>query len=280
MIRAALIAAALALPALPMPVLAQADLEARADARVFELIEGERMIGLMRAEGLAYGETLAADLLGRPADAAWAQAMARIYDLPRMRARFEGALGGALTAEEAAPILAFLEGDLGRRIVELELAAREAFADEEAEGAARAVWAEADAAGEARAAQIRRFIEANDLLEENVAAGLTANYEFLAGLAEGGGMPGLETTDDALIAQAYSAEPELRAESAEWLGGYLNLAYGPLSDAELDRYIDFSATPAGRDMNRALFRAFDAMYEGMSRAMGVAAGVRMAGEDI
>ena len=276
MIRAALIALGLLLAAAP-PAAAQG---ADADARVAELLEAPRMIGLMREEGIAYGETLAADLIGRPDDPVWAEALEAIYDERAMLERFETALGEALTAEEAAPIAAFLEGDLGRRIVELELSAREVIADEAAEDAARAAWAEAAARGTPRAGRIETFIAVNDLVEENVASGLTANYEFLAGLAEGGGMGGAETSDEALIAQAYGAEPELRAETEAWLGGYLNLAYGPLSDADLDRYIAFSETDAGRDMNRALFRAFEAMYDGMSRAMGLAAGARMVGEDI
>ena len=276
MIRAALIALGLLLAAAP-PAAAQG---ADADARVAELLEAPRMIGLMREEGIAYGETLAADLIGRPDDPVWAEALEAIYDEEAMLERFETALGEALTAEEAAPIAAFLEGDLGRRIVELELSAREVIADEAAEDAARAAWAEAAARGTPRAGRIETFIAVNDLVEENVASGLTANYEFLAGLAEGGGMGGAETSDEALIAQAYGAEPELRAETEAWLGGYLNLAYGPLSDADLDRYIAFSETEAGRDMNRALFRAFEAMYDGMSRAMGLAAGARMVGEDI
>lgn len=280
MLRAALTAICLAAPPLAGPAMAQDAAEAAADARLAELMETGRMIGLMHAEGMAYGETLAADLLGRPGDASWAQSLARIYDRRAMQERFEAALADALTAEEAAPIIDFIESDLGRRVVELELAAREAFADPSAEEAARAVWVEMAAEGGARVDLIEEFIEANDLLQENVAAGLTANYEFLAGLADGGGMEGAETTDDALIAQAYSAEPEIRAETEEWLGGYLSLAYGPLSDDELARYVAFSETEAGRDMNRALFRSFDAMYDGMSRAMGAAAALELAGEDI
>ena len=272
MIRATLVAACvLAAP----PALAGS-----AGARVAELIEAPRLVELMREEGLAYGETLATDLIGRPDDAVWAEALQSIYDQGAMLARFEGALDEALTPEEAEPIVAFLEGDLGRRVVDLELAAREAIGDPAAEDAARAVWAEVAEEGGPRAERIEAFIDVNDLVEENVAAGLTANYEFLAGLAEGGGMLGSDTTEDALIAQAYGAEPELRAETEAWLGGYLHLAYGPLSDAELDAYIAFSETEAGRDMNRALFRAFEAMYDGMSRAMGRAAGERMVGEDI
>jgi hypothetical protein len=272
MIRAAMTAAFLivAPPALAQPT----------DARIADLIEAPRLIALMREEGLAYGRTLAADLIGRPDDPVWAEALDAIYDEDAMLARFENALDEALTQEEGGPIAAFLDGDLGQRVVQLELAGREAIADPDAEDAARAVWAEVAAEGGPRAERIEAFIAANDLVEENVAAGLTANYEFLAGLAEGGGMLGAETTEDALIAQAYGAEPELRAETEAWLGGYLHLSYGPLSDAELDDYIAFSVSEAGRDMNRALFRAFEEMYDGMSRALGRAAGERMRGEDI
>ena len=280
MLRAALIALSLSAAQVGLPALAQDMAEAQADERLAELLDSARTVELMHAEGLAYGDTLARDFLGRPGGASWTQAMTRIYDLPAMRRRFETTLADALTAEQAAPIIDFLESDLGRRIVELELGARAAFADPDAEEAAREVWAEAASAGTARAGLIEEFIAANDLVEENVASGLTANYEFLAGLAEGGGMDGLDTTDDALIAQAYAAEPELRAEAEAWLGGFLNLAYGPLTDDELGRYVAFSGTEAGRDMNSALFRAFDAMYDGMSRAMGRAAAVQLAGEDI
>ena len=45
----------------------------------------------------------------------------------------------------------------------------------------------------------------------------------------------------------------------QWLGGYLTFTYERLSDTDLETYFALSDTPAGRDLNRALFAGFYAI---------------------
>jgi hypothetical protein len=61
---------------------------------------------------------------------------------------------------------------------------------------------------------------------------------------------------------------------------YLAMAYQPLSDADLEAYIAFSRTPEGQVLNRALFAAFDALFNALSRDLGLAAARLMAGQDL
>jgi len=46
------------------------------------------------------------------------------------------------------------------------------------------------------------------------------------------------------------------------------LAYESLSDDEFEAYIDFGATPAGQELNAALFFAFDQVYADLSYGLG------------
>ena len=265
--------------ALTLPGAAFALSEQESDARVAELLKVGEIARIMRSEGLDHAEDIAENMFPGRSAASWELTVDRIYDAAVMQAQMEEALGAALTAEEAAPVIEFLSSDLGRRIVDLELSAREAYAEESVEEAAEDAWELIAADDTTRAQMILRFVEVNDLLEENVASGLTANYEFLAGLNEGGAFPE-PMTDDMMLAEAYGSEAKIRMETEEWLGSFLNLAYDPLSDAELSDYIAFSATKAGRDFNRALFAGFDAMYDGISRELGRAAAVEMVSQDI
>ena len=47
------------------------------------------------------------------------------------------------------------------------------------------------------------------------------------------------------------------------------MAYGPLSDSEMQAYLDFSETEAGQALNGALFDGFDAMYREIYFALGL-----------
>ena len=262
-----------------LPGAALALSEEESDARVAELLRVEEIVRILRDEGLAHSAEIAGNMFPDRSAHSWTLTVDRIYDPASMQAQMEEALAESLTADEAAPVIDFLGSDLGQKIVGLELSAREAYAEEAVEEAAKDAWALIDDEDTTRAQMIERFVEVNDLLEENVAAGLTANYEFLAGLNDGGAFPE-PMSEDMMLAEAYSSEGEIRTETEEWLGSFLNLAYDPLTDAELSDYIAFSATKAGRDFNRALFAGFDAMYDGISRALGRAAAVEMVSQDI
>lgn len=246
---------------------------------LFDALEVDRMVALMRAESVAQGEELAEELFpGRGAEA-WGMSVEAIYDEGVMLGRFQDAMSAALEGGDVPAMTEFFASERGGRIVELELAAREALSDEDAEEAARATWSLMPEDDPERARRIERFIAVNDLVSENVEAALNANLGFFQGLAEGGALPEPMTQDE-MLAQVWSTEAEVRAEMEDWLGTHLALAYEPLSDEDLDAYVAFSETGAGQDLNRALLTGFDAMFEGVGVELGRAAAARMVGFDL
>jgi hypothetical protein len=58
------------------------------------------------------------------------------------------------------------------------------------------------------------------------------------------------------------------------------VAYEPLTDDELDAYIAMSESSVGRVLNRALFAGFNAMYDKLSYALGLAAAQQMQQQDL
>lgn len=271
---------------LPQPAAAETPVQTPVvlERQVQDLSRALRMaeaIGLLREEGIASGQQLAADLPGGAEDALWRQALQRIYDPTRMGADFDIAFAAAL-AEEPEAVLgatAFFASEFGQRALGLELAARQAMLDKDVETAATLAY---DALAEDdpdRRALIDRFVAANDLIESNVMGAMNANLGFLRGLADAGGAAFALPEAD-MLAQVWNAEPETRAEMAGWLFPFLALAYQPLSDAELLSYIEFSETPAGRKVNAAMFQAFDVLFDRISRDLGRAFARSLQGDDI
>ena len=85
-------------------------------------------------------------------------------------------------------------------------------------------------------------------------------------------------TEDQMLAEVWSAETDVRAETEDWLYPFLNLAYQPLTEAELQDYVAFSRSDAGQRLNRAMFVAFDAVFTEISHDLGQALGREMQGQ--
>jgi hypothetical protein len=125
--------AALLLSLLPLAASAQEAPVAPAPgaAAVFEALRLPALIDVLAAEGVASSEELGQSLFGpNTVPAAWTETVAGIYDPDAMREEALAGLEGALEGEDTAAMLAFFEGETGRELVALELAAREAMLDE------------------------------------------------------------------------------------------------------------------------------------------------------
>jgi hypothetical protein len=272
-----------ALLTLGHPVLAETAADPAADVSVDRIAEVMRLPDLfdvLRDEGLAYGDSLAADMFPSGGGGDWAAEVASIYNAERLGTAFADALRAGLSDEpkEVAEIITFFESDLGQRVVALEIEARRAFLDTAAEEAARVAAEDAAAARDPKVALIRRMIEAGDLLEMNVAGALSGSLAFMTGMADSGAygvMP-----QDQLLSDVWGQEEQVRADTSIWLNSYLGLAYAPLTEAELEAYIAFWESPAGRSLNSALFTAFDQVFRQVSFDLGRAAGRAMQGSDI
>lgn len=283
MFRPLALAALLALSA-PLAPLAQAQEAPAAQADVPALAEAlrlEDLFAVLRDEGLAYGTKLEAQMFPGGGGPRWQAEVGAIYDSTRLRSGFEAVLQRELGQDPAvlAEIMGFFTSDLGRRVVGLEIDARRAFLDEAQEDAAR-VAAETRAANrDPKVKILDRFIAAGDLVEMNVAGGLSGNLAFLTGMAETGA-PGSVLPQEELMSQVWAQEEQIRSDTSSWLQAYLGLAYDPLTEAELTAYAEFMESPAGQRLNAALFAAFDEVFRAVSYQLGRAAGTAMLGRDI
>lgn len=239
------------------------------------------VMAILREEGVASGVKLAQDQQPGPADPLWLSALERIHDPARMEALFNAGFDRALAGDPqtVAEATAFFGSDLGQRVLGLEIAARRAMMDEAVEAAAGVTYDRLARDNPGRQALLDRFVAANDLIEFNVTGAMNANLAFLRGLAEVGDA-GFALSEADMLAQVRAAEPDTRAAMVAWLFPFLALAYQPLSDAELRAYVAFCETSAGRQINAAMFRAFDGVFDQISRELGRAFARSLTGDNI
>ncbi|HMO08186.1 MAG TPA: hypothetical protein PKD10_11140 [Paracoccaceae bacterium] len=283
LIAPALTALALGLAVLPVAAPLRAE-TAAPEAAALALTETMRIgaiVEVLREEGIDYGMSLEGELFPGRGGAAWRAAVERIYDTGTMRARFDRAFAAemARAPEAIAAAQAFFGDARGQNLLGLEIEARRALLDEAVEDAARTAAEDMAARDDPRMGMLRRFAEANDLIDANVQGALNANLAFYRGMVEAGAM-GEDMTEDQMLADVWGQEAEIRSETEDWLYPFLALAYGPLPDADLQAYTDYSLTPAGKRLNLALFAAFDAVFTAISLDLGRAAALQMMGEDI
>lgn len=274
-----------ALTALPAPVTAEGTAGGAAEAEaqraaLIAALQLDEIVAIMREEGLAYGADIGETLLGPRDGPGWERQVSTIYDPARMLRLMTERLERDLAGEDGLDeMLAFFDSEDGQRLVELEVSARRAMLEPEIDDAARAAWAEMAEAGGPRVEALRRFVAAGDLIEANVVGGMNSTFAFYTGLREAEG-PRAGPSEAEMLADVWAQEPGIRAEIEEWLFAYLALAYGPVPDAELQRYIDFFEAPAGQRLNTALFQAFHGMFATISHDLGLAAGRVLAAEDL
>lgn len=276
MIRPVTMIAAAAVATLSGPVLAAPGQA----ARLMEVLRTDEMTQIMSDEGHGYAGDLAEGLFpGRKDLTDWNAVVQEIYDPERMAAavidRFEAEIKDTSVAEA----IAFFESPLGEKIVSLELEARVAMADDGFEADARELARALATENSPQYRLVTEFIEANNLLERNVIGGLNSNFAFYQGLSAGGGLP-VPMTEDDMLRDVWAGEPDMRQDTEEWLYAYLLLAYGPLTEGEMQSYIDLSTSEQGRALYNASFAAYDALFEQISHALGLAAARYTVGQDL
>lgn len=271
-----ILAAAIALSGLPAATFAQTAEQTEA---LYEALELPAMLEIMRTEGISYGEQVGSDLFPDRAGPEWAAMVEQVYDPEAMTAQVGTALSDALEGDDVAAMLAFFTSEPGRTLVSLEVSARRALLDDAIEEASKEAAAIALADDTPRIDLIREFVDVNDLIETNVVGAMNANFAFYLGLMQGGAFSA-DLTEEEILTDVWSQEADIRANTAEWVYSYLLLAYQPASDADLEAYIAFSKTEAGRDLNNAMFTAFDGMFEAISGGLGYQASLYMSGQDL
>lgn len=260
------------------PLWAQDSDDTKVDA-LLDALGMVEIIEIMREEGLAYGSTLAEDMLPDGSGDQWDMAISAIYDTDMMYEEVRGAFGEALEGDDIDAMLAFFTSEQGEKIIGLEVSARRAMLDEAVEEASRENAAIAMMDETPRYQLVQEFVEVNDLIEANVVGSLNSSYAFYIGLIDGGAMPAGVTPETALQ-DVWAQEADVRNDTTEWVYSFLLMAYQPLSDDELRSYIAYSRTDAGQDMSAALFVAFNGMFDDISRALGLASSRFMISQEL
>lgn len=253
---------------------AWAELPEQGLARVLRLDE---VAAILRDEGLRYGADLEADMLGGGGGRYFQERVTALYDADAMSAALAAALGQTLDAPQTQAVVDFFDTEQGQRILTLENTGRVAMADPAVEDLARATYRDLVGSDDPHLADVERFVDINDLIERNVTSGLDSNYHFFRGLADGGGT---RMGEGEILSEVWAQEDDLRTDTTSWIYGFLLMAYQPLSRSELHSYSDFSATPAGQALNKALFNGFDEIYNDISYKLGLAVAQAMNGSDI
>ncbi|MFK7753828.1 MAG: hypothetical protein AB8B51_14925 [Sedimentitalea sp.] len=246
------------------------------DRSLADLLRMDDVAKVLRDEGLVYANTLETDMLGGDAGSYYRDQIRRLYDAQNMADAMAQAID-RLSEAEATPSAAFFASPLGTRIVELELSGRVAMAEPDIEDMALEAFQSVRTAKTQRLALLRAFVEANDLIELNVAGALNSNYEFYRGLVDGGG---LEMSENEITSQVWQDEEGLREDTENWVFSYLMMSYQPLSDSDLEAYVAYSKSDAGQALNTALFAGFDAMYRAISYALGRSVAQAMGASDL
>jgi hypothetical protein len=253
---------------------------ANADAAaLFRSLGMPQIIDVMREEGVEYGETIRTDLLQGQGGASWSATVSDIYDVDDMSQNMLEGFERRLDGVDTNLLLDFFDSERGRRIVELEVSARQALLDEEVEDAAEAAAADLAQARPDRYALLSDFVDANDLVESNVIGAMNANYAFYMGLMAGDAF-GEDLSEAEVLSDVWGQEDQIRTDTEEWVYTYLTLAYDPLSDEDIEAYIALSRTEEGKALNRALFGAFDDLFVDISGRLGEGAARFLVGEDI
>lgn len=237
---------------------------------LFDALKMSEITQIMQEEGAVFSATIADDLFPERTDTGWAATVQRIYDLDAMTTKVRADFGAALKDRNIDAIAEFFGTEHGASFVELEVSARRAMLDEAIKTASEDAAAIAMQDRGPRFQLIAQFIETSDLIEPNVVGALNSNYAFYNGLMDGGYFDaGL--SEDQILSDVWGQEPDIRANTTEWLYAFLLLAYAPMSDDDLETYIAFSATDAGQLLNTALFAAFSDMFDAISYQLGRAA---------
>ncbi|WP_163886642.1 DUF2059 domain-containing protein [Aliiruegeria sabulilitoris] len=248
-------------------------------APLIESLHLRELFEIVQMEGLSHAADLEKDMFPGRGKERWPDLVRQIYDPERMTDMLADAMAASMPEGMVEGAAAFFDSDLGQRILTLEISAREAMLQPSVESAAQDYLAMLQDDGSPRIALLEEFVEINDLVENNVIAALNASYAFYTGLNAAGAF-GEFRSEEEMLRELWSQEETIRLDSGIWVMSYLAMAYQPLSDAEIERYIAFSTSTPGRQVNSVLFSGFDVVFRVVSREMGLAAAQFMGGSDL
>ncbi|SPF76302.1 hypothetical protein ALP8811_01305 [Aliiroseovarius pelagivivens] len=246
---------------------------------LWTLLGMSQMVSILHDEGLSMALASDLDLLGHEGGPRWEGAVQAIYNEKVLQGELHTLFEQQLAQAHLSVLCEFYKTEDMQKIIQNEIAARRAFLDMEFEQTARDRWLQGDIP-EVLDETIRQYVDTNDLIELNVMGSLNSNYVFLNTLNQS--LPDIvdQMSERDILSHVWSQETDIRTDTTEWIFAYLHTAYAPVDPYDLDRYVAFSATPAGQALNQALFTAFDAVYLRLSGDLGRVVGTLSREEEL
>ncbi|WP_299731849.1 DUF2059 domain-containing protein [uncultured Tateyamaria sp.] len=216
------------------------------------------LIAAFSMDGIANSHAINDGVLNGQGGAIWAETVSRLYDPARLEQEVRSSFAEALDDQIAAQALLFFESELGARIIDLEVQARNAMLNPELEAAAKASPA-------AQSEALTHFLEVRNLVDRNTDAALEAQVAFFAGIAA-------TAPQAAPVPDSDAQRALIRVDTERWLRGYYALAQSPLNEDDVAIYTAFWDTEVATELDDALFAAFGTSYSTLSFGLGQAAG--------
>lgn len=251
-----------------------------ADARMTVLVDVLKLsevTQILVREDQEYAEELNRDMLDGKGGAAWQVQVDAVLSRERMIETVRRALAKSLEGEMLEEVIEFYSTDLGSRIIQFENSGRVAIGDPDIEEAARGRYIELQDTDDARLGAIRELVADGDMINLNISGALNANYQFLRGLSDGGG---IKMSEQEILEDVASQTDQITEDTTIWLFGFLLLAYSPLTNAEMQTYLTFSTSEAGQALNFALFEGFGDSYEDISYGLGRTVALNMTAQEL
>jgi hypothetical protein len=203
------------------------------------------------------------------------KATAAAYAPDRLRQEFRTYIGRDLSREDEREVIGWLDSDLGKRITRIEEDASKVDAAAEREKAAPGILASLSAERAQRFAALVKAIRMGEVSAElmiNTTLGVAYGFAFATPNAD---LAGLEKLKRQLEAQ----KPQLVELLARRSAADFAVIYRALSDAELDRYVGFMQTEAGRHYHDVTSAALDAVLSRASVNIGTELAAMRPGEE-
>lgn len=202
----------------------------------------------------------------------WADAAQRAYGGDALRQRFAAALEAALSASDREDLGSFFRSELGQRIsaAERKVALLSSDAQLSVANEGRTLMSSITAG---RLAQLDR-INTPEMARAFVRQGLRA---MLVGLSVAGQRGTIVLPWPAIDAQVEAMMPELTRTALDNQKAMMAYAYHDLSDAELDAYVTFLASPAATMLTQRASEAAGTILSEATHSFGQALAARMSG---
>ena len=196
-------------------------------------------------------------------------AASRAFAAPRLRVEFEKELAVELSREDEQEVLVWLSSSLGKRLTALEERSDEVDEVVKREKEAPAYFATLPPQRVERFKRLARAIrlgEANAGMIINMSIGLAYGFAII--------MPPHDTAGvEAKKRQLEAQRPQMVAAFEESGVTEFAYTYRDISDADVDRYVAFHETRAGRNYSGAVVRAYDKVLTRAALDFGTQLGI-------